>query len=84
VPSHRFDYRDHRFEFTIDGDELTLWLDGVARKRRKRGSDECVYVWTNVELHWEEHHYIEGRWWPASGRLLVTANRQTIYDLAVR
>jgi hypothetical protein len=78
---HTFDYRNHCFAIEANADELVLSLDGLPRKRRsRRESDECLYVWTNVELHWEEHHYIEGRWWPQTGRLLVTANRQPIYD----
>ncbi len=80
----RFDYRDHTFEFEITRDELVLSLDGVPRKRRSRDVGECLYVWTNVELHWEEHHYIEGRWWPQTGRLVVTANRQVIHDVVVQ
>jgi hypothetical protein len=32
------------------------------------------YVWTNVELEWEEHHYIEARYWADSGELKITVN----------
>jgi len=75
------DYHDHRIDLAIvDGRELVLSLDGIARKRRRRDDGDCVYVWTNVELHWEEHHYIEGRWWPASGRVLLTSNGATLVD----
>jgi hypothetical protein len=75
------EYHHHRIELALrDGVELVLSLNGVPRKRRTRGDAATVYVWTNVELHWEEHHLIEGRWWPETGRLLVTANGTPIRD----
>ncbi len=77
---YRLNYRDRPVELEIDGDELVLRLDGVERKRRHREGVSCVYVWTNIELHWEEHHFIEGRWWPASGRVLLTVNGATLID----
>jgi len=67
----------------VGGRELVLRLDGVERKRRDRAGVECVYVWTNVELHWEEHHFIEARWWPASGRVHITVNGKTLLDTGV-
>jgi hypothetical protein len=33
-----------------------------------------------VELHWEEHHYIEARYWAGNRRLKVTVNGDEIYD----
>jgi hypothetical protein len=77
---YRLNYRDRPVELEIDGDELVLRLDGVERKRRHREGVSCVYVWTNIELHWEEHHFIEGRWWHASGRVLLTVNGSTLID----
>lgn len=77
---YRLNYRDRPVELEIDGDELVLRLDGVERKRRHREGVSCVYVWTNIELHWEEHHFIEGRWWPSSGRILLTVNGSTLID----
>jgi hypothetical protein len=77
---YRLNYRDRPVELDIDGDALVLRLDGVERKRRHREGVSCVYVWTNIELHWEEHHFIEGRWWPASGRVLLTVNGSTLID----
>lgn len=75
------EYHHHLIELGLQkGEELVLSLNGVPRKRRTGGDGECVYVWTNVELHWEEHHLIEGRWWPGTGRLLVTANGAPIRD----
>ena len=62
-------------EIRIDDDgALELYLDGCLRKRREPGERQPRYVWTNVELEWEEHHYIEARYWASSGRLQVTIN----------
>jgi hypothetical protein len=77
---YRLNYRDRPVELEVDGDELVLRLDGVERKRRHREGVSCVYVWTNIELHWEEHHFIEGRWWPSGGRVLLTVNGSTLID----
>ncbi|NJN50560.1 MAG: hypothetical protein HC809_00920 [Gammaproteobacteria bacterium] len=79
-----FEYREHRFSFEVTPSELVLSLDGLPRKRRSRDAGDCLYVWTNVELHWEEHHYIEGRWWPQTGRLVVTANRAVIHEAVIQ
>jgi len=77
----RLSYRDRPVELEVVGDsELVLRLDGVERKRRHRAGISCVYVWTNIELHWEEHHFIEGRWWPDGGRVLLTVNGTTLVD----
>lgn len=73
-------YRDRRVDLEIDGDELVLSLEGVARKRRRRGDADCVYVWTNVELEWEDHHYLEGRWWPTESRVQLTVNGRVLFD----
>ena len=77
---YQLNYRDRPVELEVDGDELVLRLDGVERKRRHRDGVSCVYVWTNIELHWEEHHFIEGRWWPASGRVHLSVNGATLID----
>jgi len=77
-------YRDRSIEVEIAQDtELVLRLDGITRKKRSREGVSCVYVWTNVELHWEEHHFIEARWWPDSGRLNVTANGAALLEVPV-
>jgi hypothetical protein len=77
-------YRGHPVVLQIlNNHELVLSLDGVARKRRTRAGVTCVYVWTNIELQWEEHHFIEARWWPASGRLSVTVNGAMLLDEVV-
>ena len=41
--------------------ELDLWLAGSLRKRRSISAEGRAYVWTNVELDWEMHHLIEGK-----------------------
>lgn len=74
-------YHGHRLgvELTETGD-LVLRLDGVERKRRSCDGTRCAYVWTNVELHWEAHHYIEARFWPEADRLVVTANGTVVRE----
>ena len=57
---------------------LELWLDGCLRKRREPSAREPLYVWTNVELHWEEHRYVEARYWPGEARLEVTINGEPV------
>ena len=57
---------------------LELWLDGCLRKRREPSSREPLYVWTNVELHWEEHRYVEARYWPSADCLEVTVNGEPV------
>ena len=44
------------------------------------GEREPQYVWTNVELEWEEHHYIEARYWAHARRLRVTVNGDPLFD----
>ena len=58
---------------------LELWLDGCLRKRRAPSERAPLYVWTNVELHWEEHRFVEARYWPRCGELQVMVNRETAY-----
>lgn len=57
---------------------LELWLDGCLRKRREPSPREPFYVWTNVELHWEEHRYVEARYWPSGNRLEVAVNGEPV------
>ena len=71
----KFDHRHKQLELKLTDDgAIELYLDSCLRKRRERGSREPQYVWTNVELEWEEHHYIEARFWASSGELAVTVN----------
>ena len=70
-----FNHRHKTFEFVLTDDgAIELWLDGCLRKRRVASDKQPQYVWTNVELEWEEHHYIEARYWAASGELKITVN----------
>jgi hypothetical protein len=78
---YHLDYRNRPIDLAIvNDDELVLSLDGVMRKRRSRAGVSCVYVWTNIELHWEEHHFIEARWWPATGRVELTVNGKMLLE----
>lgn len=80
--TYRVDYIGRAIELQIvDDRELVLLLDGIARKRRDRSGVSCVYVWTNIESNWEEHHFIEARWWPRDGRVCMTANRKPLLDV---
>ena len=72
------------FQIVITGDEgLELWLDGCLRKRREPSPRDPLYVWTNVELHWEEHRYVEARYFRATGQLQVTINGEVVLQRAV-
>ena len=74
-----FQHRHKHFELHLTDDgAIELYLDGVMRKRRARGEKEPQYVWTNVELEWEEHHYVEVRYWASSGKLVITVNGEPL------
>ncbi len=74
-----FQHRHKRFEIRVTEDgALELYLDRCLRKRREHSGREPQYVWTNVELEWEEHHYVEARYWASSGELQVTVNGEPI------
>ena len=78
---HEFSHRGRVLDIRLTADgALELWYDGVCRKRREPQAQEPQYVWTNVELEWEEHHYVEVRYWRSADRLRVTVNRGTAYD----
>ena len=65
---------------TADGG-LELWLNGCLRKRRERSDRDPLYVWTNVELYWEEHRYVEARYYRrAEARLEVAVNGESVYE----
>lgn len=81
VQTVEFRHRHKTFEFRITPDQaIELYLDGCLRKRREVGDREPQYVWTNVELEWEEHHYIEVRFWASSGELKITVNGDTVVE----
>lgn len=93
--SHRFDIPHFHRRFSVlitDDGGLELWLDGCLRKRREPSDRDPLYVWTNIELDWEEHHYVEARYFRRGGeggksgengkreKLLVTVNGAPILE----
>ena len=80
-----FQHRHKPFEIRLTDDGgLELYLDDCLRKRRDAGEREPQYVWTNVDLEWEEHHYIEARYWASQDRLVVTVNGAGLIDVGLR
>ena len=78
--SLRFDLEHKQFVIQVDDDNsLELYVDNCLRKR-DGNSDRTAYVWTNIELHWEEHRYVEARLQRDSGDLHVTVNGDTVYN----
>ena len=81
--SRRFDIPHRHRAFTVmitDDGALELWLDGCLRKRRMPGPRDPLYVWTNIELDWEEHHYVEVRYHRLADKLNVTINGESILE----
>ena len=76
----KFDLDHKQFVVRVDeSNALELYVDNCLRKRD--GSQDPVgYVWTNIELNWEEHRYVEARLTRASRSLHVTVNRETIFS----
>lgn len=76
-----FQHRHKSYYLRItDEGTLELYVDDCLRKDRPKTGREPQYVWTNVELEWEEHHYIEARFWASTGRLQVTINGDPVFD----
>lgn len=76
-----FHHRHKAFRVCIaDDGALELYLDNCLRKRRPPGDREPRYVWTNVELEWEEHHYVEARYWPSRSAVQVSVNGRPILE----
>ena len=76
-----FQHRHKSYYLRItDEGTLELYVDDCLRKDRPKTGREPQYVWTNVELEWEEHHYIEARYWAGEGRLQVTINGDPVFD----
>ena len=74
-------HRHRRFAVVVAEDGgLELWLDGCLRKRREPSSRTPLYVWTNIELDWEEHAYVEARYYPERGLLQATVNGAPILE----
>jgi hypothetical protein len=77
-------HRQKNLEVRLEDDgSLELYLDGCLRKRREPGARQPRYVWTNVELEWEEHHYVEARYWADDDRLQVSVNGKVLMDQQV-
>ena len=85
LPRREFPLRFHawRVNFVIGpGNTIALYVNECLRKERQGGPDETLYVWTNLELEWEEHRWLEARLIPVVGdsgraRLDVTINSQS-------
>ncbi len=55
-------YRNWQLRFEVGpGARLALFANDCLRKERIGDAAEVLYVWTNLELEWEEHHWLEAR-----------------------
>ena len=83
VSTHRVRFQvGHRQAQSVLGADgsLELWVGSCLRKRREANNQHPLYVWTNVELFWEAHRFVEARYFPDTSRLWVTINGETIVD----
>ncbi|MEE4361517.1 MAG: hypothetical protein V2I63_08325 [Pseudomonadales bacterium] len=70
----------HEVELAVHADgALALRLDGCERKRRGAGGGPA-YLWTNVELPFEDHHFLEVRRSPDG--ITISENGRTLTRLA--
>ena len=77
-------HRDRPIELcVVPGQYLALLYNDVVRKERRFAGREPLYVWTNIELEWEEHHYVEVRYWPSDGKIRATVNGAELAHWAV-
>ena len=75
----RLSYRGKQVLVRLDKSaSLSLWIEGCLRKERPVKAK--VYLWTNVELDWEEHHYLEVYYQRETGRIKITANSETLLE----
>lgn len=75
-----FDLAGHPVAVVAERDDhLALYVDGCLRKRRQ--GTPC-YLWTNVELPFEEHYLVEVRR-QAPGALAVTLNGHAVAPGAI-
>lgn len=80
VAQLRFELEHKHFVIRVDEhDALELYVDNCLRKS-DASQDPVAYVWTNIELNWEEHRYVEARLVRDNRALHVTVNRETVYD----
>ena len=76
--SYIFDLDHKEFVIKITSDKhLQLFVDGCLRKYDD-SAGPVLYVWTNVEMLWEEHRYVEARYNRVSDLLKVTVNREEV------
>lgn len=70
------------FDVVVTQDQcLELYVDGCLRKRCSPIEEtDLLYVWTNIELLWEEHKYIEARYSIDTKLLHVTVNRESVLN----
>ena len=73
-----------RVNFVVGpGNCMALFVNECLRKERHGAAGETLYVWTNLELQWEEHRWLEARLVPdaddpAAARLTVTVNGEPL------
>jgi hypothetical protein len=80
---YHFDYRNWRLDLVVGpGQRLSLYANDCLRKTRAASEPRPLYVWTNVELEWEEHHLIEARLQPLvdGAALVVTSNGEPFFE----
>ena len=70
------EHKEYTVRVTEDG-SLELWLDHCLRKRDAT-EDPVLYVWTNIELYWEEHRWVEARLHRGSNKLHITVDGETV------
>ena len=85
---HHFTYRNWRLRLEArPRAHLLLYVNDCLRKEREGEGSETLYVWTNLELEWEEHHWIEARLLPADAAgdrvLRVTSNGEALFEVNV-
>lgn len=79
----RFRYEMYAVEVVIRPDsELVLVAGGIVRKSRHPGASGSAYVWTNLELYWEEHHFVEAYFTlrPDGAHLRITMNGEPLFE----
>lgn len=87
-----FEYRRYRLRVEVGpAHRLALYVNDCLRKERIGTSSETLYAFTNLELEWEEHHFIELRWQPNSSpksadgkrELVATMNGAPFFQIAI-
>lgn len=67
-----------------ENDDLELYVDNCLRKKDSAKGSSVLYVWTNIELDWEEHRYVEARFYRCTRYLQVTVNREEVLTKRLR